>query len=1027
MLDEPSTTTPEGTSAEGRILTFTCDQLNCHASFGSPRGLQIHQGRVHKQSKNRRKLPIANPVHTASHEPPNLHCHLCNYIATTPGGLNKHKGRKHKEAVRAAVLTPEANRAPRLDERVALFPDEDLTTEILIEKLSTWKTNFSLVKRIPQGARSCVAKKFTSTILAATNSLRSIDWTPLLTFGFRVLHIDKTTSEKLSAAAAIRRNVEKFESWKPPALPEHRKTSRSQTEQQRAILAERKVTLEHNPRAATRIISSNDTIAPTGLDLIAEMQEKHPPAEPDDIIPPLPSVVSVMEFTPKNIESALLALPGDAAGGIDALTPSHLKDMFSVGGEVKEDLLGALVRLFNMIRDGRLPPPVRDILFGGWLFALKKATGGHRPIVAGNVLRRLITKVYLEAVEGELKQLLFPLQLGVGTSRGSEIATHAVRAFALNYPKCIAVKIDYRNAFNSYRRGEMLRQIENYIPELLPLLHVAYSTPTPLSLGGHIIESAAGCQQGDVAGPAAFSLLIHPLVLSLRSKLTAFYLDDGTLMETDPEVILDDLLTILADGERTGLEVNSTKCEIYLQGFTSDEAADLRSRFSSVLPGVRYIGAEDFVLLGAGIFKEATRTLLLKKIESLKRMAGRLHLMSPHVALYLVQKSVGTQRVNHLLRSSPAFMEHDLHQEYDKVTFDALQGILNVVLDTPALLQSSLPTRMGGLGVRDIATLALPCYLSSASGCVDSVRYILSSEPGVEIGYFQNALDEWVSQGYSTPTEEARRAQASWDVIACDSKVASLRDTYPVLADTNRVRIEHLQQKEAGCWLQAIPSALLGTHLSKEDLRICVARRLGVPVGRFSQCQCGAAIDSQGDHLLSCTSSSGAVIGRHASLNDVVARAFRQAGTPVALEPHSQQSTTDCRPDGITLMPWAKGEPIAWDVTVRDTFASGYRSLVSHTPGGLAEKAENEKIQKYSSVVDCRLIPIVIESSGWWGKEALQLTKDVGRRISSITGEKRATSFIRQRMALAVQRGNAQIIRKGFPSIYPGLTGLLYL
>ena len=30
------------------------------------------------------------------------------------------------------------------------------------------------------------------------------------------------------------------------------------------------------------------------------------------------------------------------------------------------------------------------------------------------------------------------------------------------------------------------------------------------------------------------------------------------------------------------------------------------------------------------------------------------------------------------------------------------------------------------------------------------------------------------------------------------------------------------------------------------------------------------------------------------------------------------------RPDGTTLLPWARGKPVAWDVTVPDTYAESH-------------------------------------------------------------------------------------------------------
>ena len=76
--------------------------------------------------------------------------------------------------------------------------------------------------------------------------------------------------------------------------------------------------------------------------------------------------------------------------------------------------------------------------------------------------------------------------------------------------------------------------------------------------------------------------------------------------------------------------------------------------------------------------------------------------------------------------------------------------------------------------------------------------------------------------------------------------------------------------------------------------------------------------------------------------------------------------------------------------------------------GSAAENAEARKTTKYADI--CRgidFVPVAIETSGVWGKEGWALVKELGRRISAEKKEARATIWLRQRISLAIQRGNS--------------------
>ena len=88
-------------------------------------------------------------------------------------------------------------------------------------------------------------------------------------------------------------------------------------------------------------------------------------------------------------------------------------------------------------------------------------------------------------------------------------------------------------------------------------------------------------------------------------------------------------------------------------------------------------------------------------------------------------------------------------------------------------------------------------------------------------------------------------------------------------------------------------------------------------------CCCGAQVDACGTHGLVCKQAPGRE-ERHHVLNDMVARAFASAGSPVSKEPAGLSRVDGKRPDGMTFIPSQAGKPVLWDVTVICTTADSY-------------------------------------------------------------------------------------------------------
>ena len=71
-----------------------------------------------------------------------------------------------------------------------------------------------------------------------------------------------------------------------------------------------------------------------------------------------------------------------------------------------------------------------------------------------------------------------------------------------------------------------------------------------------------------------------------------------------------------------------------------------------------------------------------------------------------------------------------------------------------------------------------------------------------------------------------------------------------------------------------------------------------------------------------------------------------------------------------------RGKPLAWDVTVPDTFADAHVINSAREAGVVAEHAATKKTNKYSCLTNTHIFyPVVIETAGMWHHQAIELVK----------------------------------------------------
>jgi len=74
------------------------------------------------------------------------------------------------------------------------------------------------------------------------------------------------------------------------------------------------------------------------------------------------------------------------------------------------------------------------------------------------------------------------------------------------------------------------------------------------------------------------------------------------------------------------------------------------------------------------------------------------------------------------------------------------------------------------------------------------------------------------------------------------------------------------------------------------------------------------------------------------------------------------------------MLPWFRGKPPAWDVTVPDTYADAHVANSARQAGAAATHAANNKMTKYSQLAMTHIFyPVAIQTASTWHDQAVEL------------------------------------------------------
>ena len=597
-------------------------------------------------------------------------------------------------------------------------------------------------------------------------------------------------------------------------------------------------------KAAARLINqkmSGDVIGPNDIvsggsdkTVIEALQDKHPVGGnvTDDVLSDgeLPSFVDI-DVTGGHIERIARSLHGGAGPG--GTTSSHWQLFLLCYGSHSARLRDAIAALARWMANNVIDWNLIRVLMSCRLIALNK-NPGVRPIGVGEVLRRLLGKAMVVTTGVDVEELCGADQLCSGLKGGIEGAIHSVSQIfddksTMGYG---VLMVNAKNAFNSVNCIAGLWNARYLWPRCSRFLFNTYRGHSSLWVNGcpDPLYSREGVTQGDPLSMCFYAVTVLPLIRKLKSaeRTQTWFADDSACVGSS-ESVKDWFLELKSEGPKYGYFPESSKSVLVVDESLKDKTdslfGDVGIKIVSFLGG--FVGGCD----ERDMYVKSKVNDWIKCIRELARIAKS----QPQAAYAALVKSIQHEWdfLQRVVSVSPDCFD-DLKQAISDDFWPSLFG--NVVTTNEAEL-FFLPTRMGGMGVRDPTSIAELSVKASRIGSSVVVDYLTGVESGFSVADHHDV--------FMRASNDRRVNQGAFDK-ECVNRVLRSFDDMTVRT------IEQSINGKISNWLNVVPVLRNGFVLSEREFRDAIALRYRRPLIELPALCDGCDAPTDVNHALSC-------------------------------------------------------------------------------------------------------------------------------------------------------------------------------